>query len=146
MAERDGGGGVEALLALARARIERVDPPAAWHAASHGDVVLVDIRCDDDRRRTAVVPGSFHIPRTVLEWRLDPSGAWRNPHVPPDRSLLLICSDGFSSSLAAASLVDLGLPRSGDVIGGFTAWQRAGLPVRDAAAARPGPAGMGGPD
>lgn len=146
MADRVGGGGVEALLALARARIERLEPPAAWDAAASGDAVLVDIRCDDDRRRTGVVPGSFHIPRTVLEWRLEPEGAWRNPHVPTDRSFLLLCSDGFSSSLAAASLVDLGLPRSGDVIGGFRAWQSAGLPVHGAVGARHGPSGMGGPD
>jgi rhodanese-related sulfurtransferase len=122
--------GVEELLAQARRRIERVEPSAAWAAASGGEALIVDIRCDDDRRRDGIVPGSLHIPRTVLEWRVDPSSGWHNAHVGDrERRVLLLCSHGFSSSLAAATLVDLGYERAGDVIGGLAAWSEAGLPV-----------------
>jgi rhodanese-related sulfurtransferase len=145
----DGGArGVVSLLERARARIDRLEPESAWAEASQGAALIVDIRSTDDRRRDGVVPGSLHIPRTVLEWRVDPESEWRNPHVGGrDRRLVLLCAHGFSSSLAAASLVDLGFARVADVIGGFEAWLRAGLPV--AAAADDGEAvlaGMGEPD
>jgi rhodanese-related sulfurtransferase len=140
--------GVEELLASARLRIARLEPKAAWAAASVGEALIIDIRGDDDRRRDGVVPGALHIPRTVLEWRIDPSSESRNPHVGGrDDRLLLLCSEGFSSSLAAAALVDLGFHRAGDVIGGFVAWRRAGLPIGAAADRRHGMlAGMGPPD
>jgi rhodanese-related sulfurtransferase len=113
---------VDELLDAARARITRLEPEAAWAAASVGEALIVDIRADDDRRRDGIVPGALHIPRTVLEWRVDPSSEWRNPHVGGrDRRLLLLCSEGYSSSLAAASLVDLGFSGAGDVIDGFVA-------------------------
>jgi rhodanese-related sulfurtransferase len=139
--------GVEELLETARRRIDRLEPDAAWAAASTGEALIVDIRSDDDRRATGVVPGSLHIPRTVLEWRVDPSSAWHNPHVGGrDRRLLLVCMHGYSSSLAAATLVDLGFEGAGDVIGGFEAWSRRGLPVVAAPPRREGePPGMGGP-
>ena len=70
-----------------------------------------------------------HIPRTVLEWRLDPESPWRNPHVGSlDQQIVLICDHGCSSILAAATLVELGFARAGDVVGGFAAWRDAGLP------------------
>jgi rhodanese-related sulfurtransferase len=139
---------VDELLASARARIERVEPESAWAAASAGEALIVDIRCDDDRRRDGVVPGALHIPRTVLEWRVDPSSGWANPQIGgPERQLLLLCSDGFSSSLAAAVLVELGFARVGDVVGGFSAWRRLGLPVRVASERPDGTLpGMGPPD
>jgi rhodanese-related sulfurtransferase len=142
------GRSVDELLAVARSRIDRVEPACAWAVASAGDALIVDIRCDDDRRRHGIVPGSVHIPRTVLEWRVDPSSEWRNPHVGGrDRRLLLLCSEGFSSSLAAASLVDLGFSRAGDVIGGFVAWRHAGLPLGVAPGRPDGVlAGLGSPD
>lgn len=122
--------GVDELLAAARARILRLDPRAAWDAATSGTALIVDIRADDDRRRDGIVPGSLHIPRTVLEWRVDPSSPWRNPHVGAhDRRLVLLCAHGLSSSLAAATLVDLGFSAAGDVEGGFEAWLGEGLPV-----------------
>jgi Rhodanese-like domain len=72
------------------------------------------------------VPGSLHIPRTVLEWRLDPDSAWRNPHAGGlDQELVLICDHGCSSLLAAATPADLGFTRVGDIIGGFAAWREA---------------------
>ena len=145
-----GGGarGIDELLAAARRRIDRLEPEAAWAAASTGDAVIVDIRSQDDRRDSGIVPGSIHIPRTVLEWRVDPSSGWHNPHV-VDREvrLLLLCSHGFSSSLAAATLVDLGFGRAGDVVGGFEAWSALGLPAAPAPCRRDGVApGMGGPE
>ena len=79
---------------------------------------MVDIRSGDVRARTGVVPGAFHIPRTVLEWRVTPSSEWRNPHVSGLEHVVLLCDGGYSSSLAAAILLDLGVD-AGDVIGGF---------------------------
>jgi rhodanese-related sulfurtransferase len=117
------------LLADARSAIRRADPATAWAAASAGEALIVDIRSDDDRRRDGIVPGSLHLPRTVLEWRVDPESGWSNPHVVDSgRRLLLLCTHGWSSSLAAATLVDLGYADAGDVEGGFEAWRAAGLP------------------
>ena len=100
------------------------------------------------RRRHPPLPGSVHIPRTVLEWRVAPEISWRNPHLGAlDRQLVILCDHGHSSSLAAATLVELGLNAT-DVIGGFEAWQETGLPVA-APAHRPNPgelAGMGPPE
>jgi rhodanese-related sulfurtransferase len=148
VADGRGARGVEGLLETARARIDRLDPEAAWAEASQGEALIVDIRSTDDRRRDGVVPGALHIPRTVLEWRVDPDGEWRNPHVGGrDRRLVLLCAHGFSSSLAAASLVELGFAHAADVIGGFEAWRQAGLPVVAAADdERASLAGMGEPD
>jgi rhodanese-related sulfurtransferase len=127
--------GVDALLAGARERITRLEPEEAWAAAEAGEVLLVDLRSSDERRRDGIVPGSVHVPRSVLEWRADPACAWCNPHLGgADRSLMLLCAQGFSSSLAAASLIELGRPRSGDVAGGFAAWRAAGLPIAPAPA------------
>jgi rhodanese-related sulfurtransferase len=120
------------LLAEAEGRIERLEPADAASALREG-AVLVDIRSAEDRERDGIVPGSLHVPRTVLEWRLDPDGDWRTPHVGGlDDRVLLICDHGCSSVLAAATLVDLGYARAGDVVGGFAAWRDAGLPVRPA--------------
>ena len=119
---------LEQLLNEARGRIERLSPAQALAAAADG-ALIVDIRSDLDRERTGVVPGSVHIPRTVLEWRVAPDSPWRNPHLGrPGRPLVLVCDHGYSSSLAAATLVELGLDAS-DVIGGFDAWLATGLPV-----------------
>jgi rhodanese-related sulfurtransferase len=140
--------GIDELLEAARARIDRLEPDAAWAEALQDGALIVDIRSADERRRDGVVPGALHIPRTVLEWRVDPASEWRNPRVGGhERRLVLLCSQGWSSSLAAASLVDLGFRRAADVVGGFEAWRRAGLPI--AAAAEGGHAlsvGMGDPD
>ncbi len=125
------------LLRQARRRIERLEPADAWAAAQAG-ACIVDIRAAPHE----VVPGSLHVPRTVLEWRLDPESAWRSPHAPGlEERVLVLCDHGESSSLAAAALVDLGFTRAGDVIGGFAAWVAAGLPV---SAAGPPPHGLPG--
>ena len=121
--------GVDELLAAARERIERLEPAVAWAAAGAGEALLVDIRSQDDRRRDGVVPARFTFPRTVLEWRVDPASEWRNPHVGGrERRLVLLCSHGFASSLAAASLVDLGFSARATCVGGFVAWRRDGAP------------------
>jgi rhodanese-related sulfurtransferase len=111
--------------------------------------LIVDIRGDADREHTGVVPGSLHVPRTVLEWRLAPDSAWRSPYAGGlDRPVIVICDHGYSSSLAAATLRDLGFARAGDVVGGVEAWQAAGLPLASPARRRDPsvPAGMGPPE
>ncbi len=129
---------IDRVLSQARARITRVTPIDA--AAS--DALLVDTRSSDERSRDGIIPGSLHVPLSVLEWRADQSSGFANPHL-ADRTLLLVCAHGYSSSLAAARLVELGVD-AGDVEGGFEAWRDAGLPVA-AAPAPNGLPGMGGP-
>jgi rhodanese-related sulfurtransferase len=140
---------LDQLLEEARERIARLEPAEAL-AAQRDGALLVDIRSDLDRRRDGIVPGSLHIPRTVLEWRLDPESGWRSPHAGGlDQQVVLLCDHGFCSSLAAATLVDLGFTRAGEVVGCFAAWRDAGLPTRPAPAAERGPdelAGMRPPD
>jgi rhodanese-related sulfurtransferase len=140
---------LDELYEQAAGRIERLEPEAAL-AAQRDGAVLVDIRSDPDRARDGVVPGALHVPRTVLEWRLQPSGAWRSPHAPGQHDrVVLLCDHGYSSTLAAAALVDLGFERAGDVVGGFVAWREAGLPVVAAPALDRSPGelpGMGPPD
>lgn len=116
------------LIEDARGKFVRMTPSQAFEAVSKG-ALLVDTRSERDRERSGIAPGSIHIPLSVLQWRLAPDSAWRNPHVgQADRKLLVICEHGFSSSLAAATLVDLGLDAS-DVVGGFEAWRAEGLPT-----------------
>ena len=138
--------GVERLLEAARERIERVEPQVAWARAARGEALIVDLRSSDERRRHGIVPGSVHVPRSVLEWRADPASGWHNPHLDGRGGLILLCAEGFSSSLAAASLVDLGYVGAGDVVGGFHAWRGAGLPVASAPDDDGSAPGMGAPD
>ena len=132
---------IEQMLAQARSRIRRYSPAEAARAT---DALIVDLRSDDERRGLGIVPGSVHVPRSVLEWRCDQGSGFANPHLARHR-LILLCAHGYSSSLAAASLVDLGLEDAGDVEGGFEAWCEALLPVSAAPAPRAGRPGMGGP-
>ena len=122
---------VEQLLARAQERIApRLDPEEAQRALADG-ALLIDLRSEDERRRHGVVPGSLHIPRSVLEWRVDPDSGYRNPYVTSlDCRFVLFCAQGFSSSFAAASLRELGCVNATDMVGGFEAWKAAGLPVR----------------
>ncbi|MFQ5948732.1 MAG: rhodanese-like domain-containing protein, partial [Acidimicrobiia bacterium] len=121
---------IDDLLNEARSRIERLTPGEARAAMDDG-AMLVDTRCNEDRRSFGVVPGSVHIPRTVLEWRADPDSDYSDPRISaPGARLIIMCMDGFSSSLAAASLTDLGCERVADMEGGFRAWKAAGLPVQ----------------
>jgi rhodanese-related sulfurtransferase len=112
------------MLTEARSRIVRYTPA---EAAAADDVLLVDLRSVDERERSGVIPGSRHVPRSVLEWRADPTSEWHAPELMGKR-LVLVCAQGYSSSLAAASLVELGVD-AGDLEGGFEGWAVAGLPV-----------------
>ena len=92
--------------------------------------LLIDIRAESQRAADGQVPGAAFVPRNVLEWRLDPESAHRDPELArPDARIVLMCNEGYQSSLAAATLQDLGLPRATDLDGGFQAWRAAGLPV-----------------
>ena len=117
------------LLAAAQRGLRRVEPAEALAAIGEG-AVLVDIRSDLQRAHDGLMPGAVFIARNVLEWRCDPTSQWRDPRVAdPALRQMLICDEGYQSSLAAATLQQLGLPRATDVIGGFRAWRDAGLPV-----------------
>jgi rhodanese-related sulfurtransferase len=117
------------LLARARSRLQRVEP-ADLDDELAGDAVLVDIRSDSQRSADGIVEEAVFIPRNVLEWRCDPVSPWRDPRVSdPSRRVILMCDEGYQSSLAAAVLQDLGMPRATDLVGGFQAWRAAGLPV-----------------
>src|SRR5687768_12807235 len=92
--------------------------------------LLVDTRSAEQRRRDGEVPGAVPVDRNVLEWRLDPRGAHRITEAgDPNRVVIVMCDEGYASSLAAATLQDIGVRRATDLIGGFQAWRAAGLPV-----------------
>ena len=122
---------IDDLVREARSRLERLEPEEALAAQADG-ALIVDTRSNDERRRDGVIPGSVHIPRSVLEWRLDPDNdlAYRNPHVKGlDQWIVLVCAHGYSTSLGAATLQELGFARATDMVGGFVAWRERGLPV-----------------
>ncbi|HJR95702.1 MAG TPA: rhodanese-like domain-containing protein [Gaiellaceae bacterium] len=130
---------IDQLLREARDRLDRLEPAEA-RAAQEAGALLIDTRSHDERRRDGVIPGALHVPRTVLEWRLDPETdpAHRNPHVPGlDAHVVVVCTHGYSSSLAAATLQTLGFSRATDLVGGFEAWKEQGLPVAPAPATDP---------
>ena len=118
---------VDELLAQARSRLERLSPQAA-REAMEGGAVLVDIRAESQRAANGVVPGSVFIPRNVLEWRADPTSESHDERVPAGAQVILICGQGYQSSLAAATLRYLGVDAT-DVEDGFQGWAAAGLPV-----------------
>ena len=121
--------GVDDVLAASRHGVQRLTPHEAAAAARRG-ALLVDTRTESQRRRQREVPGALVIDRTVLEWRLDPgSGASIPEATGYDLHVVVLCRQGYSSSLAAASLRALGLWRATDVIGGVEAWAAAGLPL-----------------
>jgi rhodanese-related sulfurtransferase len=120
---------VEELLDEARARLRRLSPAEAADAQAAGALV-VDTRPAAQREREGELPGARVIERNVLEWRLDPASADRIPDVTGyDQVVVVVCSEGYSSSLAAAALQDLGFRHATDLAGGFQAWKAAGLPV-----------------
>jgi rhodanese-related sulfurtransferase len=121
---------IEQVLAEARARLDRLTPRQALRAAGAG-AVLVDIRPAAQRAAEGEIPGALIVERNVLEWRFDPASAARLPQASYDLQVIICCSEGYTSSLAAAALQDLGVRRATDLEGGFLAWQAAGLPVAD---------------
>ncbi|OLF18625.1 rhodanese-like domain-containing protein [Actinophytocola xanthii] len=119
---------VEEMLALARAQLDRV---TAHEVAELEDALVVDIRPVHNRATEGEIPGSVPIERIVLEWRLDPRGEHRIDGFTEDTVVVVVCNEGYSSSLAARDLQTLGLTRATDLVGGFRAWLAAGLPVRE---------------
>jgi rhodanese-related sulfurtransferase len=113
---------VDALLRFARQRIERVGPEDLEGLLDDGGII-VDIRPSEQRRQEGAVPGAVVVERNVLEWRFDPRSRDRLPEVRNHgQRVIVVCSEGYASSLAAASLVDLGFGRAGDLVGGYRAW------------------------
>lgn len=122
---------VDRMLESARSRLTRVTPREAFAEAAAG-AVLVDTRNAGQRAADGVIPGALIVERNHLEWRFDPEGDARLPEATGfDARVIVLCDEGYASSLAAVSLLDLGLDRATDVIGGFQAWRAAGLPVED---------------
>jgi rhodanese-related sulfurtransferase/mannose-6-phosphate isomerase-like protein (cupin superfamily) len=121
---------IEQVLSAARARLRRLTPKEANEAVTQTGAILVDVRPEGQRAIEGSIPGALVVERNVLEWRFDPTSSARLP-VATDHNVevIVLCSEGYSSSLAAAALQDLGLWRATDVVGGFHAWRAAGLPV-----------------
>jgi rhodanese-related sulfurtransferase len=123
---------IDDLLAQARTGLERLTPEEARAAAERGDAVVVDIREETHRVRDGRVPGAVEIERNVLEWRCAPDSDWRDERVSdPGVVVVVMCDGGYQSSLAAATLQRLGLPRATDMEGGFERWRADRLPVDD---------------
>jgi rhodanese-related sulfurtransferase len=123
--------GIDDVLAASRAGVPRLSPAELRAAIARGALV-VDTRTESHRRSQGEFPGALVIDRTVLEWRLDPTSPWRIPEATgPDLEVVVVCRQGFNSSLAAASLREVGLHCATDLEGGVEAWLAAGLPMSD---------------
>jgi rhodanese-related sulfurtransferase len=127
---------IDDLLEEARARLSRLTPSEALAAQAAG-AILVDVRGDDQCREGGCIPGAIRIPRNVLEWRVDPACPACDPRIAHlDAVIIVICQQGYQSSLAARTLQKLGVTRATDLDGGFEAWRAAGLPIEAAAHCR----------
>jgi len=115
---------IDEVLQAARQRLTRLTPAEAQQAWADG-AVLVDIRPAQQRAAEGALPGALLVERNVLEWRFDPSSEARLPIAAYDLQVIVICQEGYTSSLAAAALLDLGVHRATDVLGGFAAWRAA---------------------
>ncbi|WP_422664413.1 rhodanese-like domain-containing protein [Streptomyces mirabilis] len=122
--------GIDTLLERVREGLDRVEAEEAYSAAQGGEALLVDIRYAALRERDGLIPGALVVERNELEWRLDPQGSHRAPEATShDLRVVVVCNEGYASSLAAVSLQQLGLHRATDLVGGFQAWKAAGFPV-----------------
>jgi rhodanese-related sulfurtransferase len=128
---RTGRTTVHDLVAEARAQLVRMTPHTlAARLRADPDCLVLDTRTPTDRARCGTIAGSIHLPRTTLEWRVDPSSGYSHPRIRHlEQSLVVLCNEGYSSSLAAVSLQRLGFGNATDLVGGFSAWRQAGLPV-----------------
>jgi rhodanese-related sulfurtransferase len=127
---------VDQLVDRARSSYRRVSAEEASEIFASGGL-LIDVRPAAQRREFGEIPGAIVIERNVLEWRLDPTSPYRHPAVNgPDQDIVVVCQEGYASSLAAATLREMGLSRATDLDGGYQAWVGAGLPT-----APGGPAG-----
>jgi rhodanese-related sulfurtransferase len=123
---------IDDLLEQARQGLDRLGPREA-RAAVAGGAVIVDVRSETQRAADGVVPGAVFYPRNVLEWRCDPDSDARDERLADlDHHLIVMCDEGYASSLAAATLQQMGFSRATDLDGGFQAWRDAGLPVEPA--------------
>jgi len=122
---------IDELLARSRAALTRLDPLAAARAVRDDGAILVDVRSDRQRARDGAIPGAIFHPRNVLEWRADPTSSHADPELSRDldRTVVVVCDEGYQSSLAAATLQELGFANATDLVGGFQAWRAAELPV-----------------
>ncbi|MFG3282363.1 rhodanese-like domain-containing protein [Streptomyces sp. NPDC048111] len=121
--------GIDELLARVRTGLDRVTAREAFAEAAEG-ALLVDIRYAALRERDGLIPGALVVERNELEWRLDPQGSHRAAEATGHGlRVVVVCNEGYASSLAAVSLRQLGLCRATDLIGGFQAWRAEGLPV-----------------
>lgn len=121
---------IEQVLSAARARLRRLSPNEAFDAVAKTKAILVDIRPEGQRAIEGNIPGALIVERNVLEWRFDPTSSARLPVATDhDLQVIVFCSEGYTSSLAAASLQELGLWRATDIVGGFHAWRATGLPI-----------------
>ncbi|MFD8200248.1 rhodanese-like domain-containing protein [Streptomyces sp. NPDC003470] len=122
--------GIDTVLERVRRGYTRIEPHAAYEAAKAGEALLVDIRYAALRDADGLIPDALVIERNELEWRMDPRGSHRVPEATDhDLRVVVVCNEGYASSLAAESLHRLGLHRATDLVGGFQAWRAAGLPV-----------------
>ncbi|QES47893.1 sulfurtransferase [Streptomyces venezuelae] len=122
--------GIDGHLERIRAGYERIGAREAYAAVEAGEALLVDTRYQALRERDGLIPGALLVERNELEWRLDPSGSHRAPAATRhDLRWIVVCNEGYASSLAVDSLHRLGLYRATDLVGGFQAWKAAGLPV-----------------
>jgi rhodanese-related sulfurtransferase/mannose-6-phosphate isomerase-like protein (cupin superfamily) len=129
-ANRTGAVSIEQMLSVAGARLRRLSPDEAYEAVAKTEAILVDIRPDGQRAMEGSIPGALVVERNVLEWRFDPaSNARLSVATDRDIQVIVFCSEGYTSSLAAAALQDLGLWRATDIVGGFQAWRTTGLPI-----------------
>jgi rhodanese-related sulfurtransferase len=126
---------IDTILANARSQLVRLSAVDTFAAVRSG-ALLVDIRPAINRRIEGEIPGAIVIDRNVLEWRLDPASDARIPQAAYDTWVVLFCNEGYASSLAAASLQELGIAAATDMIGGYRAWQAAGLPTTGGQPAR----------
>jgi rhodanese-related sulfurtransferase len=124
---------IDELLERARTGLERLSPEESAAAVQERGALLVDIRSETQRADDGTVPQARHIARNVLEWRLDPACEHRDPNLASyERPVIVMCDAGYQSSLAAATLRELGIDAT-DMVGGFQAWREADLPVEPAA-------------
>src|SRR5271156_198569 len=134
--DRTGALSIEQVLSAARARLRRLSPDEAYEAVAKTEAILVDIRPESQRAIEGSIAGALVVERNVLEWRFDPASSARLPVATDhDLQVIVFCSEGYSSSLAATSLQDLGLYRATDMIGGFQEWKAMGLPIDPAPSA-----------
>jgi rhodanese-related sulfurtransferase len=128
--DRTGALSIDLVLSAARARLRRLSPHEAHEAMVKNEVILVDIRPESQRATEGSIAGALVVERNVLEWRFDPASSARLPVAADhDIQVIVFCSEGYASSLAAMALQDLGLCHATDMIGGFQAWRAMGLPI-----------------